>query len=270
MKPTLSLVMPCLDQVRFVEEAVRSVFGGGIEEFELIVRDPGSTDGSRELLQELRNELGERLQLVFEPDQGQSDAINRGFAQASGSIRGWLNSDDRLREGALRHVVSAFGPGAGDADQPAWIFGHAGIIDENGQPMQSLIARYKDWRSRRYSRVALLTENFLPQMAVFWNDAMWRRAGGLDVQRHLDMDYDLWLRFAGVAAPVHIDEVLADFRVHSDAKGSVSTRAQLRAAFETSRSHAMELGWRGRFAVALHRVLGTRTRLVYAFVKPGS
>ena len=69
---------------------------------------------------------------------------------------------------------------------------------KTGQPCSSLIVRYKNWRGRKFSRLKLLTENFIPQMAVFWNRAMWERAGGLDNDRHLDMDYDLWLRFAEV------------------------------------------------------------------------
>jgi hypothetical protein len=97
---------------------------------------------------------------------------------------------------------------------------------------------------------------------------MWERAGGLDIERHLEMDYDLWLRFAEVADPVVLSDELADFRVHGAAKGSRQTAEQLGAAFETARKYAADLGWRGSSALAVHRVLGWRTRVLYRWLKP--
>ncbi len=255
--------MPCYQQVNFVEEAVRSVLDQQDVDLELLVMDPGSTDGSRELLVSLQQEYGERLVLYFEPDQGQSDAVNLGFARANGKIFGWLNSDDRMRPGAMAKVVDWL-----DSPEPRWLYGRAGMIDETGTPCSSLIVRYKNWRGSRFSRLKLLTENFIPQMAVFWNRAMWERAGGLDNDRHLDMDYDLWLRFAQVSEPLVLEDVLADFRVHGEAKGSRQTAAQLEAAFATAKKHSGGLGWPGRVALGVHCLLGWRTRLLYLWLKP--
>jgi len=261
--PLISIIMPSFQQVTFLEEAVRSVLDQQGVEVELLVMDPGSTDGSRELLLRLQQEYGGRLQLHFESDLGQSDAINRGMAMARGRILGWLNSDDRLRPGALAMVADYL-----DSQEPRWVYGRAGMIDERGRPHASFIVRYKNWRGRKFSRLKLLTENFIPQMAVFWNRAMWGVAGRLDLEKHLDMDYDLWLRIADVAEPLVLPVVLADFRVHSRAKGSKQTVAQLDAALATALGHAARLGWRGRAALVLHRLLGWRTRLLYRCLKP--
>jgi glycosyltransferase involved in cell wall biosynthesis len=255
--------MPSFQQRPFLEEAVRSVFAQQVDDLELLVMDPGSTDGSRELLLALQQEFGERLILHFEPDRGQSDAVNKGLARAKGQVLGWLNSDDRLRPGTLEKVAEWL-----DSPQPRWVYGRAGMIDEGGRPHASFIVGYKTWRGRKFSRLKLLTENFIPQMAVFWNRAIWERAGGLDNDRHLDMDYDLWLRFAEVAKPHVQEEVLADFRVHSEAKGSRQTGPQLDAAFATASKHAVDLGWRGRAALLAHRLLSWRTRLLYWWLKP--
>jgi glycosyltransferase involved in cell wall biosynthesis len=261
--PTYSIVMPSYQQAAYLEEAVRSVLDQQGVSVELLVMDPGSTDGSRELLLSLRRKYDERLVLHFDPDQGQSEAVNRGLARARGHIFGWLNSDDRLRPGALAKVVAWL-----DSPRPRWVYGNAGMIDERGSPCANLIVSYKQWRGRRFSRTKLLTENFIPQMAVFWNRAMWEQAGELDTKRHLDMDYDLWLRFAQMAEPLVLRELLSDFRVHPEAKGSLQTSAQLEAAYETARRHAAALGWRGSFALAAHRFLGWRTRLLYMWMKP--
>ncbi|MBI1920661.1 MAG: glycosyltransferase [Geobacter sp.] len=261
--PRISIIMPCFQQRPFLEEAVRSVLDQKGMEVELIVMDPGSTDGSREMLLALREEYGERLVLCFEPDSGQSDAVNKGMARAQGRVLGWLNSDDRLRPGALVEVAPLL-----TSDEPRWLYGRAGMIDGTGRPISSLITRYKNLRSARFSRLKLLTENFIPQMAVFWSRAMWDRAGGLRVDKHLDMDYDLWLRFAAVAEPVVLADELADFRVHAGAKGSRQTAPQLDAAYQTAHEHAAGMGWRGQLALLFHKLLSLRTRIVYWLVKP--
>ncbi len=262
-QPLFSIVMPCFQQAPFLAEAVHSILDQKGVAVELLVMDPGSTDGSRELLTRLQVEYGNRLRLVFAPDGGQSDAINRGLALARGRILSWLNSDDRLRRDALERVANLL-----DHDHPGWLYGRAGMINDQGERVTSFVTRYKNWRGRRFSRLKLLTENFIPQMAVFWNRALWERAGGLDTARHLDMDYDLWLRFSRVLEPVVLPFELADFRVHGQAKGSRRTVEQLAAAYSTARRHSTEHGFKGHLALALHRILGFRTRLVYLLVKP--
>ncbi|WP_027713877.1 glycosyltransferase [Desulfuromonas sp. TF] len=261
--PLVSVVLPSFQQAPFLEEAVRSVLDQEFAEVELLVMDPGSTDGSRPLLMALKEEYGERLVLHFEPDKGQSDAINRGFGKARGRILSWLNSDDRLRPGTLERVLPWL-----DSPRPRWLYGRAGMIDERGEPHASFIVRYKNWRGRTFSRQKLLTENFIPQMSVFWNRAMWEEAGGLDMEKHLDMDYDLWLRFARVADPLVLHEELADFRVHRDAKGSRLSAAQLAGALATARAHAADLGFRGKLVLFMHRLFSLRTRLLYRLMKP--
>ena len=261
--PRISIVMPSFQQAAYLEEAVRSVLDQQGVEVELLVMDPGSTDGSREILQALQREYGGRLMLHFAPDRGQSDAVNHGMALARGRVLGWLNSDDRLRPGALARVAGGL-----DCQEPRWLYGRAGMIDGRGMPHASFIVGYKSRRGRRFSLYKLLTENFIPQMAVFWNRAMWDRAGTLDLDRHLDMDYDLWLRFARVAPPAVLADELADFRVHPSAKGSLQTGEQLDEALATARRHAAGLGFRGEAALLAHRLLGWRTRLVYRWLKP--
>lgn len=262
-RPLVSVVMPSFQQAAFLEEAVGSVLDDPGVPVELLVYDPGSTDGSREILERLRDRHGDALRLHFEPDDGQSDAINKGMAAARGEILCWLNSDDRLRPGALRTVAERLGGRVG----PAWLYGRARMVDGDGRPTTSWITRYKNWRGRRFTRFKLLTENFISQMATFWNAAMWREAGGLDPDKHLDMDYDLWLRFAAVADPVVVRDELADFRVHADAKGSTRTAEQLADAYRTCRQHA-GAGLRGGLARVVHRCLSLRTRLVYGLIKP--
>ena len=161
-------------------------------------------------------------------------------------------------------MIEAIGPQSG----PRWLYGRATMVDQAGWPVSRAIARYKNWRGRRFSFFKLLTENFIPQMSVFWNREMWGRAGGLDIKRHLDMDYDLWLRFAGVGEPLVLPVDLAAFRVHPGAKSSCQRVGQLRAARDTARRHATGQGWRGKLAFLSHRIRSGRNRLCYSWMKP--
>jgi glycosyltransferase involved in cell wall biosynthesis len=261
--PEISVVMPCYQQVKYLEEAVRSVLEQGNVEVELIVMDPGSSDGSRELLLSLKEEFKERLLLNFAPDNGQADAINRGMAMARGTVLAWLNSDDRLRPDSLSFAVAHL-----NSNEPRWLYGRGGIINNQGRTVSTAIVWYKNWRGRSFSITKLITEDFIPQMSTFWNRAMWNTTEGLDTSRHLDMDYDLFLRFALVTSPIISTNYFADFRVHRDAKSSRQTAEHLAAALETSRKYASRFGTSGKLAFMLHRIYSARTRILYWFIKP--
>jgi hypothetical protein len=105
-------------------------------------------------------------------------------------------------------------------------------------------------------------------MATFWNRPLWETAGTLDKQRHLAMDYDLFLRFARVATPTVLGVYLADFRVHRQAKSSRKIDAHLAEAYVTVREHAAMLGWRDQLSLVLHRIYAERTRMIYRLIKP--
>ena len=260
--PLVSIVMPCYQQAAFLEEAVRSVLDQRGVEVELQVMDPGSTDGSRELLLVLKKTYGERLVLHFEPDQGQADAVNRGMQMARGRILGWLNSDDRLHPDALMQIVPYL-----DSEEPRWAYGYCGIIDDKGKSIFRGIVWYKNIRGRRFSIYKLLTEAFIPQPAAFWNLPMWKAAGGVDINRHLDPDYDLFLSIARIAPPKVLPAYLADFRVHRDAKSSLRTFEAIDQTTLTAQQHASGLGFRGKLALMIHRLYKVRTKIIYRLIK---
>jgi glycosyltransferase involved in cell wall biosynthesis len=224
--------------------------------------DPGSTDGSRELLLKLKEVYNECLVLHFAPDNGQSDAINGGMSLARGTVLAWLNSDDRYHPGALREAAAHL-----DSPEPRWMYGRCGIINSVGQQIFKPIVWYKNWRGRSFSIYKLLTEPYIPQMAVFWNRALWNMVGGVDVDRDMDMDYDLFLHFARITAPNISKTYFADSRVHPEAKSSTRTFDGINAVEVTARQHAAGLGIRGTFSILLHRMFGLRTKLIYSLLK---
>src|SRR6185312_15779847 len=94
--PRVSIVTPSYNQGQFIEETIRSVLLQGYSNLEYIVIDGGSTDNTVEIIKRYEPWLS---YWVSEPDAGQTNAINKGFAVATGEIFGFINSDDLLVQG---------------------------------------------------------------------------------------------------------------------------------------------------------------------------
>jgi glycosyltransferase involved in cell wall biosynthesis len=123
----VSVVMPSLNQVAYLELAIRSVLEQNHGSIELIVVDGLSRDGSQDLLMTLQKEYGERLRWISQVDSGPAQAINKALKMAQGSIIGWLNSDDMYTQGAVQRAVQHFQ----DRPDHLMVYGQAEHIDEN-------------------------------------------------------------------------------------------------------------------------------------------
>ncbi len=88
----ISIVTPSFNQAAFLEETIDSVLSQRDPNLEYVIIDGGSTDGSVDII---RRHAGQLAYWVSEPDKGQYDAINRGFAKVTGDVMAWINSDDK-------------------------------------------------------------------------------------------------------------------------------------------------------------------------------
>jgi glycosyltransferase involved in cell wall biosynthesis len=202
----VSIVTPSFNQARYLEATLNSVLDQDYPEIEYIVVDGGSTDGSREILERYAGRLA---WWVSEPDKGQTEAINKGFARARGEILAWLNSDDTYQPGALRAAVEAL---ARNPDS-AMVYAGANYIDETGRVIGRFPAAQTDYRRLRQGYV------HIPQQSSFWRAACWRQVGPLDPSFYFAMDYDLWVRLSALAPLVYQPgQVWANFRLHRGAK----------------------------------------------------
>lgn len=203
--PLVSVVMPSFQQAPFLEQAMRSVLDQEYAHLELIVIDGGSTDGSLEILQRHQSRLA---YWCSEPDAGQTDAINKGFAHARGEILAWLNSDDVYRTGAVSAAVDQLQrhPEAG------LVYGQADYIDEQGTAIGRFPAARTDLRRLRRGFV------HIPQQAAFFRSSLWSLVGPLDPDYYFAMDYDLWVRIAERSPLLYVPQVWAGFRLHREAK----------------------------------------------------
>jgi glycosyltransferase involved in cell wall biosynthesis len=205
MPPLVSIVTPSYNQARFLEATLRSVLTQDYPAIEYIVVDGGSNDGSSEIIRRYADSLA---WWVSEPDHGQTDALNKGFAQAHGEILAWLNSDDVYFPGAITQAVAFLHshPEAG------MVYGDASFIDAEGSEIGRFPARQTDYARLRRGYV------HIPQQASFFRADLWRRVGPLDPSFYFAMDYDLWVRLAKLAPLVYTPRLWASFRLHGEGK----------------------------------------------------
>ncbi len=207
--PLVSIVTPSYNQAHFIEETIQSVLGQDYPLIEYIIVDGGSTDGSAEIIQRYADRLG---WWVSERDQGQTDAINKGFARAKGEILAWINSDDTYLPQAVSQAVAALQA----HPLASMVYGDANLIDEHGAVLGKFPARQTDYRRLRQGYV------HIPQQAAFFRADLWRKVGPLDPTFYFAMDYDLWVRLAGQAPLVYTPQLWANFRLHQTGKSVVS------------------------------------------------
>ncbi len=205
-RPLVSIITPSFNQAAFLEQTMRSVLEQDYQPLEYIVIDGGSTDGSVEIIRKYADRLA---YWVSEKDRGQTDAINKGFAVARGEILAWLNSDDTYNTGAVSAAVDYLQ----EHPNVGVVYSDLDFISESGSVIGRFPAAQTDLAKLRRGYV------HVPQPASFFRMELWRRVGPLDPSFFFAMDYDLWVRLAGVSQLQYLPgRTWANFRLHASAK----------------------------------------------------
>ena len=205
--PRISIVTPSYNQASYIGLTVRSVLLQGYPDLEYIVMDGGSTDGTQEVLEPYVDQFAH---YVSERDNGQSDALNKGFSRTTGEILAYLNSDDLLAPGALDFVAQYF------ADRPDVdvVYSHRVTVDEHNKA-----ASY--WILPPHSTYLMSRWDLIPQETCFWRRRIFERSGNVDPSYRFAMDYALFARFMVLGGRfVRVPRFLGAFRYHSQAKTS--------------------------------------------------
>lgn len=208
--PKIALITPSFNQCMFVGATIQSVLAQDYPRLQYVVQDACSPDGTEKVLKSF---LGTGVEIAIEPDQGQADALNRGFARASADVMGYLNSDDLLLPGTLRFVAQYF------HDNPTVdvIYGNRLIIDEAGREIGRWILPGHDPQILRFV-------DYVPQESMFWRRRIWERIGAkFDASLQFAMDWDLILRFLDAGAVFHhVPELFGVFRAHGGQKSQAN------------------------------------------------
>jgi len=203
----------------YLEETIQSVLSQDFADFEYIIVDGGSTDGTLDLIKGYA-EKDSRIRWVSEPDEGIADAFNKGIAAATGELVGIINSDDSYVPGALHAVAESY------AAHPECDVFHGDILRfQDDQPLFRL----------KPSDVERTIWHGMPlnHPATFVTARAYRKVEGYDKTFRVAMDYDLLLRMAKAGCRFcYIDQVLANMRYggESDASFLVGLREVFRAS----------------------------------------
>jgi glycosyltransferase involved in cell wall biosynthesis len=213
--PRISIVTPSFNQGRYLEQTILSVLNQHYPNVEHIIIDGGSSDDTLRIIDHYRDRLAFA---VSEPDNGQSHAINKGMARATGNILTWLNSDDMLAPGALAAVALAFYTSGAEMiagvcqlfSDGKLVAQHLTSCEDGPLPLNDLLDLDGGWNAGQ----------FFYQPEVMFKRSLWERAGAcVDEQLFYSMDYELWIRFAEAQAQLHvIGRPIVWFRIHEDQK----------------------------------------------------
>jgi len=254
--PKVSIVMPSFNQVRFIERSILSVLNQDYQNIELIIIDGGSSDGTIDIIKKYQQHVAYWLS---EPDHGQSNALNKGFAHASGDILGWLNSDDLYLPNAFRLAVNAFQ----EHPNKNIVFGDWLSIDEFDGVLDFNHAFDFSVNHFKY-------EGFhLNAQSMFWRSNVYKSFSGFDIDLYNTMDYQMILEFGlkqGESRFLRIPTALGAFRRYDGQKTSGLTAGVL----AEHRKMAVQYGYLDKYAqVGKMKRFFYRIRRTYWYVKRG-
>jgi glycosyltransferase involved in cell wall biosynthesis len=200
--PLVTVVTPCLNPGDRLRRCVASVAAQTHPAVEHVVVDGGSSDATLDFLS------GTDVRWISEQDEGQAQALNKGFRLARGNLIGWLNADDVLTHDAVAAAVASLE----SSPEAGWVYGDCEIV-EVGRPPST-------WRPQPVTGPeSFFSGNVVPQPGTFITRHALERVGGVSESFHLAMDFDLWLRLADAGfLGIYVPRTLATFEIHSASK----------------------------------------------------
>jgi glycosyltransferase involved in cell wall biosynthesis len=224
--PCLSIITPSYNQGEFIEETIRSVLLQGYPNLEYIIIDGGSTDNTLEIIKKYEPYIS---YWVSEPDQGQTDALNKGIQKITGEVFAWLNSDDFYVPHTFHLIGKAFRDHSFDI-----CYGKCEFIDTEGKFLF-------DWPyvdSLTLARV--IADNLVPQPSCFLNAQAIKANGPLSQELQYSFDYEYWVRLLFNNAKIQsIPALFSKYRLHDQSKTQTS-RLKFDAEMEMIHQNLLE------------------------------
>ena len=227
----ISIITPSYQQAKFLEATIQSVLAQDYPRVEYIIIDGGSTDGSVEIIQRYADRLA---YWVSEPDQGQVDALNKGFARAQGDILTWLNSDDTyLSSQVISQAVALFT----QYPQVDVITGCGVMMDQHGKWLRPFSVD-----PARISYPSLRCRNAILQPATFFRKSVLEK-NPLDPGLHYAFDWDFWIRLARDVNILAVPHVWAGYRWWGENKTARGASGRTREQVEVIRRYIGKASW---------------------------
>lgn len=210
----ISIVTPTFNSAEYLEECILSIKGQRRQNYEHIIVDGCSTDGTLDIIRKYEGTYPMRW--ISERDGGMYEAIAKGFRMAEGDIFAWLNSDDMYLPWATYTMERIIKSG-----RVQWCTGMP--THYNAEGMQSVVffsIPLYAWPLLKKGWYDGQRLEWIQQESCFWTRALYERAGGLDTRFRYAGDYDLWCRFAQHAPLYSTNVVLGGFRIHDGQKSA--------------------------------------------------
>lgn len=243
--PLISIVIPSYNKVKYIEKTLQSIVSQKNANFEVIIQDGGSTDGTLNVIKKYAKKYPSLICYESKKDGGQLDAINNGLLKAKGDIVTFINADDVYEPGAFESVAGRFveNPNA------LWFAGKGVVIGENDNEIAKLATVYKIILLNFSLYNLLLIVNYLVQPSVFITKNVIKKYGLFTGTKFAVMEYDMWLKIGRDQMPVVINKVLAKFRLGKDTKTLTVTNNILEVDEKIFRKYT-----ENKIVICLHKV----------------
>lgn len=252
--PRFSLLMPSYNAETYIDEAISSGLSALGPEDELIIQDGNSSDSTCEIV---RRHAEQDPRILFESteDQGQSDALNRALARASGDYVGWLNADDLITGEGLAAIRSELE----SRDYPMIGTGDHSIVSASGSRIR-LYQTCALQRSKLYSRGCYVFSG-----SMFVRTEILRRIGGFSTEYNYCMDLDVMLTLVEQSdfTQAHIPVVIGSLRWHDESKSGGQGAHFISDGWKVRRAHRRALSdtWLSAYALTILSASIYSTRL---------
>ena len=183
----ISIVTISFNQSRYLRQAIESILNQNYSNLEYIIVDPGSTDGSRKVIEEYQDQISK---IIYKADSGPAEGLNNGFAEATGEIYGYLNSDDIIYPGVLKKVNRIF------SKKPNIdvISAYGDVINENNEIQKKIFSKKMNFKQYLYGNCTIV------QPSSFFKSNIFKRVGGFNKNNNIAWDGELMFEFSKLNA----------------------------------------------------------------------